>query len=213
MLPAAAERSELCDLFLEVGEHAPTLNAGWDAGDLAAHLVVRDRRPDAAIGLVIPPLRAYTAKLEKAERDTTPFAELVEKVRVGPASYLPMGWPFVKERANVMEYFIHHEDVLRAQPGWRPRALPDELNHALWNTVRLMAPLMLRGIKDTRITLETPEGAQRSVGRAESKHQVTITAPAAELVLYLSGRRAAAQVRITGSQAGQARLAAATLGL
>ena len=53
--------------MLEVGEKAPTLCGDWDTGDLAAHLVVRDRRPDALLGLGIPPLRGYTAKRADVE--------------------------------------------------------------------------------------------------------------------------------------------------
>jgi len=211
--PAAAERSALCELMLEVGEGAPTLCGDWDAGDLAAHLVVRENRPDAVIGLVIPPLRGYTARLEQATRERQSFPELVERIRSGPPLFTPLGLPVVKDRANLHEYFIHHEDVRRAQPGWKARELPAETSAALWNVLRLMAPMLLRGIKDTRVTLRTPEGAERSVGRAESTHHVTLTAPAGELLLYLSGRRPVAEVKISGETAGQARLAAASLGM
>ena len=44
---AATERADLCDLFRAVGPDAPTLCEGWTTRDLAAHLVVRERRPDA----------------------------------------------------------------------------------------------------------------------------------------------------------------------
>jgi uncharacterized protein (TIGR03083 family) len=44
---ARAERAALCDLFDEVGPDAPTLCAGWTTRDLAAHLVIRERRADA----------------------------------------------------------------------------------------------------------------------------------------------------------------------
>src|SRR5439155_20488720 len=53
---ARDERSALCDLFAEVGPDAPTLCGGWLTRDLAAHLVIRERRPDAAAGIVIKPL-------------------------------------------------------------------------------------------------------------------------------------------------------------
>ena len=50
---ARAERHALCDLLIEVGPDAPTLCEGWSTFDLAAHLVVRERRPDRGPGLVI----------------------------------------------------------------------------------------------------------------------------------------------------------------
>jgi uncharacterized protein (TIGR03085 family) len=50
---AQLERSRLCDLFLEVGPDQPTLCEGWTTADLAAHLVIRERRPDAAPGILV----------------------------------------------------------------------------------------------------------------------------------------------------------------
>src|ERR1700753_1453307 len=64
---AQAERTALCDLFLELGPQAPTLCEGWTTRDLAAHLVVRDRRPDGAIGILVPRLSGHTEKLQAAE--------------------------------------------------------------------------------------------------------------------------------------------------
>lgn len=37
---------------LVAGPDAPTLGAGWKTRDLAAHLVVRESRPDAAAGVI-----------------------------------------------------------------------------------------------------------------------------------------------------------------
>ncbi len=53
---ARAERAALADLMLEVGPDSPTLCGDWTTRDLAAHLVLRERRPEAA-GLVVPALR------------------------------------------------------------------------------------------------------------------------------------------------------------
>ena len=87
-MPAASlaqqERKNLCDLLVELGSDAPTLCAGWTTADLAAHLVVRERRPDSGPGLVWPPLAGYTDKVRKAVRDRTPWEKLVETVRRGP---------------------------------------------------------------------------------------------------------------------------------
>ncbi|RQX24838.1 TIGR03085 family protein, partial [Micromonospora chalcea] len=56
---ARTEREALADLMLELGPDAPTVNEGWTTRDLAAHLLVRERRPDAAGGILLPPLRGY----------------------------------------------------------------------------------------------------------------------------------------------------------
>ena len=48
--PATMERRRFADELLAVGPDAPTLCTGWAARDLAAHVVLRDRRPDAMPG-------------------------------------------------------------------------------------------------------------------------------------------------------------------
>ena len=62
---AQKERNTLCDLFVERGSKSPTLCEGWLTADLAAHLVVRERRPDSGPGLVWPPLAGYTDKVRR----------------------------------------------------------------------------------------------------------------------------------------------------
>ena len=48
---AQTMRRELCDALLTVGPDAPTLCEGWTTRDLATHLIVRETRPDAALGI------------------------------------------------------------------------------------------------------------------------------------------------------------------
>ena len=153
--PAAAERAALCDLFDEVGEAAPTIDEGWNAADLATHLVVRETRPDALAGLIIPPLHGYTAKVEAAKRAATPFSELVARVRSGPPFWSPLGLPVVRDKGNLHEFFIHHEDVRRAQPAWKVRELEPATTAGLWDVVRIMAPMLAKGLTGTRVDLKT----------------------------------------------------------
>src|ERR1700722_17676882 len=128
---AQQERNTLCDLFVERGSDAPTLCEGWLTADLAAHLVVRERRPDSGPGLLWPPLAGYTDKVRCAVRDRTPWEKLVEKVRQGPPLLLrPFDGPM-----NTVEFFIHVEDVRRAQENWEPRPISPELADALWARV------------------------------------------------------------------------------
>ncbi len=106
---AQQERTALCDLFVERGSDAPTLCEGWFTADLAAHLVVRERRPDSGPGLVWPPLAGYTDKVRRSVRDRMPWGKLVETVRRGPPLLLrPFDGPM-----NTVEFFIHVEDVRR----------------------------------------------------------------------------------------------------
>jgi uncharacterized protein (TIGR03085 family) len=93
------ERRELADLFEQVGPAAPTLCDGWDAAHLAAHLVSRERRPDALPGLgaelVVPgnPLTTWTHRLEDRLRTSTSFADVVGRLRAGPPAWSPLAWP------------------------------------------------------------------------------------------------------------------------
>src|ERR1700753_2037874 len=112
--PAQQERMTICDLFVELGSDAPTLCEGWKTADLAAHLVVRERRPDSGPGLVWAPLAGYTEKVSVAARGRTSWEDLVDSVRRGPPAILK---PF-DGAMNTVEYFIHVEDVRRAQDNW-----------------------------------------------------------------------------------------------
>src|SRR5688572_28532828 len=113
---AARERAALADLLEQLGPDAPTCCAGWTTADLAAHLVVRDRRPDAMPGFaleVLPVARvlaAHSHRLEERLRESTAYGELVDRVRQGPPPWLPGGWPGMST-IDIHEFAIHHEDV------------------------------------------------------------------------------------------------------
>ena len=78
------ERLALCALLEKTGPDAPTLCEGWKTGDLAAHLVLRERRPDAAAGILGGPLAGYTARVQAQLKRRMSFAELVQAIRTGP---------------------------------------------------------------------------------------------------------------------------------
>jgi uncharacterized protein (TIGR03085 family) len=128
---AQRERSALCDLLADLGPDAPTLCEGWRSADLAAHLFIRDHRPDATPGTVLrfAPVRAWTKRVQDGARDTLTWDALIDKVRTGPAALMR---PFDKG-INTLEYFVHHEDLRRGQPGWEPRTLSPEDETALWS--------------------------------------------------------------------------------
>src|ERR1700712_478767 len=123
---AARERAALVDLLQELGPDAPTLCAGWQTKELAAHLVTREGRPSALPGILVPALHARTARLEAETLERSSYAEMVHSVAGGPPFGL-LGLPGLADPANVHEFFVHHEDVRRAQPGSTPRALSGEL--------------------------------------------------------------------------------------
>src|SRR5260370_5678483 len=75
---ASDERAALCALLKETGPDAPTLCEGWRTSDLAAHLVLRERRPDAAAGLMGGPLAGHTRRANGSRSRQTPFPRPVE---------------------------------------------------------------------------------------------------------------------------------------
>lgn len=168
-----------------VGPDAPTLCEGWTTRDLAAHLVIREYRPDAAPGILIPFFAAHTAKVQNDVAGRNEWDQLVDKVASGPPVYSP--FKLLDPVANVAEMFIHHEDVRRAQPGWEPRVLEQALVSSLRRTLRLMARLTLAKIPG-RVALRTPEG--KSVLTAGSGPAVVVTGLPEELLLFSVGRQA-----------------------
>lgn len=192
---AAAEREVLAGSLSAAGPDAPTLCTGWTARDLAAHLVVRERRPDTMLGVNGGPLAGWTESVRNryAQR---PFEELVATFRAGPP---PLSWarlPGMDARANTAEHFVHAEDVRRGSPGWQPRTLSPGLEQALWGQAVLMGRLRLRR-SPVGVVLVVPGGPRRAVARREPA--VTLTGSPGELVLYLFGRRGQAQVEVGGS--------------
>ncbi|MGW0215258.1 TIGR03085 family metal-binding protein [Micromonospora chokoriensis] len=205
---ARAEREALADLLLALGPDAPTINEGWATRDLAAHLVLRERRPDAAGGLVLPPLRGYAERVRQ-HLAARPYPDLVAQVR-RPPLWSPISNPLTDELANLMEFFIHHEDVRRAGSGWQPRDLPAGLQGALWKRAAPMARLALRRFP-ADLYVQAPGHGELSVGRGGEP--LRVVGPPAELVLFLSGRQRVARVQLDGPTEAARRLRTASLGM
>ncbi|MEU4236554.1 TIGR03085 family metal-binding protein [Actinoplanes sp. NPDC026619] len=190
---AKSERHQLADLLLRLGPDAPTLCAGWTTRDLAAHLVVRERRPDSAIGMLVPPLRERGEQIRLAKA-AEPFELVVDQVR-NPPWWSPVSNPLVDELANAGEFFIHHEDVRRAADGWEPRDLSREQDAALWRGAQFAGKMALRRVKIPARVVESGGLGEFTVG---PDPQVTVRGSAGELALFLSGRQGAARVETDG---------------
>lgn len=194
MSVAQRERAALVETMRGAGPDAPTLCEGWTTRDLAAHLMIREYRPDAAAGILIPFFAAHTADVQDKVAGQTEWDELVDKVASGPPVYSPL--KLLDPVANVAEMFIHHEDVRRAQPGWTPRVLDADLSSRLRRTLPLMARMTL-GKAPGRVALRTPQG--KTVLTAGQGPAVTVTGPPEELLLFSVGR--AAKVEFDGEAA------------
>ncbi|MEZ0067604.1 uncharacterized protein (TIGR03085 family) [Streptacidiphilus sp. MAP12-20] len=203
------ERLLLADLLESVGPEAPTLCEGWTTADLAAHVVVRERRPDAAGGILLKPLAARLARVQ-AEYVTKPYSELVEAIKVGPPAYSPFRLPGAEDAGNTVEFFVHGEDVRRAQQDWSPRVLDQELSEALWKRLAAMARINGRR-SPVGLVLRRPDG-QTAVAR-KGTPVVTVTGQPGELLLFAMGRQAHATVEFEGPEDAIAQVMAVKFGL
>jgi uncharacterized protein (TIGR03085 family) len=186
MTVAQRERAALVATMRTAGPDAPTLCEGWTTRDLAAHLVVRERRLDAAPGIAIPFFAGYTAKVQDEVTESTDWDELLNQIASGPPVYSP--FKILDPVANVAEMFIHHEDVRRAESGWEPRVLDESTTAALHRPLALMARLTLTKAP-ARVSLRTPDGKTIAVvGRGPA---LTVTGEPGELLLFVAGRDAA----------------------
>ncbi|MEV7126334.1 TIGR03085 family metal-binding protein [Streptomyces sp. NPDC093260] len=193
---AKRERLLLADLLETAGPEAPTLCEGWRTRDLAAHVVVRERRPDAAGGMFIKPLAARLDKVQE-EYAAKPYEELIQLIRTGPPRFSPFQLKQVDEAANTVEFYVHAEDVRRAQPDWAPRELDPVFQETLWSRLERTARMLGRGIP-TGLVLRRPNGQTAVAHRGTPV--VTATGEPAELLLFAFGRQSAAKVELEGEQ-------------
>lgn len=200
----------MCALFERVGPDEPTLCAGWTTGDLLAHLVIRQWRLDAAVGIVIPALAGHTARVQRAHR-RRPWPELIDMFRAGGPWWSPFRRESFSAKANLAEYIVHHEDIRRARPGWTARPAEAVRDDAVWSTTvrygRMLyrrAPVGLR-LRDT--TTDRPVATVRP-----GPEPVTLSGAPVELLLHAYGR-AAITVDIAGSQRAVAAFAATPRGV
>ena len=200
------ERLALAALLDETGPDAPTLCAGWQTRDLAAHVVLRERRPDAGLGMIGGPLAGYTARVQQGYLDRYSYPELIELFKSGPPRLSPFAIPGADEMVNTVEYFVHHEDVRRGAAGWTERELPPGLSEALWKRLK-SSRLFLRGAP-TGVALARADASAPAIIAKHAADCVTVVGRPAELTLWSMGRAGAADVRYEGPDDAIARLRA-----
>ncbi|MEU3981812.1 TIGR03085 family metal-binding protein [Streptomyces sp. NPDC026672] len=199
---AKRERLLFADLLETTGPDAPTLCEGWGTRDLAAHVVVRERRPDAAGGTLLKPLAPRLDRVME-EYVAKPYSELIQLIRTGPPRFSPFQLKQLDEAANTVEFYVHTEDVRRAQPDWSPRELDSVFQDALWARLERTARLLGRGVP-TGVVLRRPDGQTAVAHRGTPV--VTVTGEPSELLLFAFGRQSAAKVELDGEDAAITRL-------
>lgn len=183
MSVANDERAMLVRTLRMVGPDAPTLCPGWTTRQLAAHLLARERRPDALLGIGVPRFAGRRHRIETQLATSRTWREVVDQLASGPPAYSPLRW--LNRVANVHELFVHHEDIRRAAPGWAPRALDGRTNHALRRLTQFFAPVLIPGVP-AQVTLRAPDGAVLASFGAGP--QVTVIGAPGELLLFAFGR-------------------------
>ena len=190
------ERAALARALGDLGPGQPTLCEGWQTQHLAAHVVLRDQKPWA---------RSARATSELAARAEDPvfFEGLVAEAAQGPR------WPSPRSRAaetmNLLELYVHTEDVVRAQPGGVQAAAGEvrspEHEAALWSHFRQYARLIYRRVPTGVILVVT--GGPRVVARRPRRghRSVVVSGPVTELIMHGFGRGAASTVAVDGAPA------------
>jgi uncharacterized protein (TIGR03085 family) len=205
------ERWELCDLLCELGPSAPTLLTGWTTHDLAAHLVLREHDLVAAPCLVLPDRFQRFAEQRRAElAHGKDFAWLVARIRSGPPfGFFRIRW--IRSYPNLNEFFVHHEDVRRAN-GRTPRSLTPTMDEALWRNVGRSSRYLSRRLHDCGLEIEWTGTDERVTVRA-GPVTVRLSGHPGELLLYLFGRRAAAQIMLDGPPSAVAAIRRTHIGM
>jgi uncharacterized protein (TIGR03085 family) len=182
----------------------------WTTRDLAAHLVIREGRPDLASGIWIPFLADRTER-EQAKVAAQPWPDLVEAVRSGPPSWHPTQLAVIDNAVNLAEMVVHHEDVLRGDGVPGPRREPTaHLEAAAWALLSRMGRLLFRKAPDG-VELHAPGRGALTVSGGDAV--VHVSGAPVELLLTAYGRRGVAEIEVTGDEDAMARFETASLGL
>ncbi|MFG2821344.1 TIGR03085 family metal-binding protein [Kitasatospora sp. NPDC048365] len=202
---ARGERERLAGLLEAAGPDAGTLCAGWTTRDMAAHLVLRERRMDAAAGIQVKALAGWTQRVQDGYA-ARPYEELVRTFRSGPPTVSLFALPGADEAANLIEYFVHAEDVRRAGDDPSPAEPDPRLADALWKRLPMVVRFGAGAKPPVRLTLARPDGRTATVGPKDGP-TVTVTGEPGELVLFAYGRGARAAVVADGAPEAVAALA------
>jgi uncharacterized protein (TIGR03085 family) len=203
------QRQGLCDMLAHLTAEqwsAETLCAGWDAADVAAHLVVREREPWASPGIVFGGRLAELTERRYAAWKARGHKRLVQALRSGPP------WPLSGlGDSQAVEDWIHEQDIRRGGAGLA-RIEPDpQLAESLWRAIRQFGARSFA--IGTTAVIELTDGIRHH--RLQSRPRVplalptsapsdiTIAGPISELLLYTAGR-AGADVTVFGDARTQA---------
>lgn len=182
-----AERSALADSLVAVGPQAPTVCGDWTAFDLAAHVVAAERaagipafciRTLAARGVQFSP-RTEVARWVIRRQRRIGYHALIARLRQ-PSPRLLLAPKMVT--FSLFEVWTHHDDLTTANE--LAHDVPEYLAEAIPWLVRYQT----RRLPTTRLVLRTTENREWTFG-PDTDPAAIVTAPTADLVRWLAGRR------------------------
>lgn len=199
------ERTALVQTLRQAQPTDPTLCEGWQCRHLLAHLVLRETEFLTAAGIVVPFLSERTTKVTNYRADS-----LIEREAYDRAldrfenldGYLKMRKLAAKvdRKLNLIEYFVHIEDVRRARPEWKARVLSHETQQAIWEDMRSRAKMMAAKNFPHGLIVEAPgfvDGYFTVIEPKENIPATILTGEPGELALYLFGREDHAKVELS----------------
>ena len=164
----------------ELGPLAPTMCDGWNVGDLAAHLWIREHKPASLPGIGSQRFAELTRRIQTEALHLKGFPALVMELR-------RPGWVMrpLDGIVNAVEFFVHHEDVLHA--NGLTQHLTDKDQAELLRTVRVLAFRAQRAWGGQLILVPT---IGEVIRHGRGNRPLRLAGPPSELLLFLTGRDA-----------------------
>ena len=205
----AGERDQLMSTLREVGRDAPTLCAGWTAADIAAHLAISEQALGVPLFVfngvrLLLPARVTRRLIEGSQTTGDRLnARMLARGWDAVLARLEKGPPRLYRRGSLahlrmVEEWIHHEDVRRGS-GLPSRTMTPAFEAALWHAGTRVARFPELRLGREGIELDAGDGRRFLVGDG-ARPRVRVSGPPGELLLYLVGRCAAADVSVVGDE-------------
>ena len=146
---------------------------------------MRERRPDAAGGILIGALAKRTERVMATVAEA-PYEEMIAQFRGGPPIWSPFALPLLGNKANLAEFFVHHEDILRAQPDWTFADRRNVGEGELGGLLRMMGRVLYR---KSPVGVVLRSAGQPDIVAKKGSPGVVVVGEPTEIVLHGYGRK------------------------
>lgn len=197
----AASRAALVAALYAAGPNEPTLVEDWQTQHLAAAVYLRENSHQVTARVGSSSEAALDAAIHQLANESSSrkaFYKLVSQISNGPEPTPRQERPSLFKRLRktvlqrrqepespLLEFFVHTEDIRRAQARWAPRKLSDSYASALFEQLREQARKYYENAKTGYVLVRT--NGERIVAKRGTT-LTYVTGPAGELVLHALGR-------------------------